>query len=173
MTPSDADLLRRVPGDAAAVEAFYRRHVDRVRAFAARRCARPEDVADAVSGTFLAVLDAAPGYDPRRGDAVPWLLGIATNVLAGQRRRAARDQRTQERVRGRRLLVDAETFLPLRMTASWAPGERYVIDYTWLVRNPEREASLWPEPPAGLRRVEAGPVPDKRGVAVQPEAATG
>jgi hypothetical protein len=59
------------------------------------------------------------------------------------------------------------------MTASWAPGERYVIDYSWLVRSPEREAALWPDPPASLRQVEAPPAPDKRGVPVQPESVEG
>lgn len=106
MTPSDADLLRRLRGDPQALEAFYRRHVDRVRRFATRRCARPEDVADAVSGTFLAVLDAAPSYDPRRGEPVPWLLGIAARVAAGQRRRADREHRIEERAGGHRLLDD-------------------------------------------------------------------
>ena len=107
MTPSDADLLRRLRGDPQALEAFYRRHVDRVRRFAARRCARPEDVADAVSGTFLAVLDAAPSYDPRRGEPVPWLLGIAAQVARrpaparGPRATASRSARG-----GHRLLDD-------------------------------------------------------------------
>jgi len=50
--------------------------------FAVRRCATPEDVADLVSITFLEAIGAARTYDPRRGPARPWLLGIAARCLA-------------------------------------------------------------------------------------------
>jgi RNA polymerase sigma factor (sigma-70 family) len=78
---SDADLLRRSP-DPDAVEAFYRRHVGTVMRFAVRRCAIADDVADLVSITFLEVIAGASSYDPRRGPARPWLLGIAARCLA-------------------------------------------------------------------------------------------
>ncbi len=82
MEPSeDIELLRRSPAP-DAVEAFYRRHVDTVLRFAVRRCASPEDVADLVSITFLEAIGAAGSYDPRRGPARPWLLGIAARCLA-------------------------------------------------------------------------------------------
>jgi RNA polymerase sigma-70 factor (ECF subfamily) len=81
----DADLLAAVP-DADAVSEIYARHVDAVFAFAVRRCRSPEDVADLVSTVFLEMLSAAAGYDRRRGEVRPWLLGIATRCLADQRR---------------------------------------------------------------------------------------
>lgn len=43
---SDADLLAALSRDVTAFEAFYRRHVDQVAAFAAKRCATAADVAD-------------------------------------------------------------------------------------------------------------------------------
>ena len=71
-------------------EAFYRRNVDSVQRFAARRCARPEDAADLVSSTFLEALRGFASYDPSRGAERPWLLGIASRCLADQWRDAYR-----------------------------------------------------------------------------------
>ena len=101
---TDAELVRRVPGDPAAYEELYLRHVARVRRFAARRCSTPEDVADAVADTFLAILRAAPRYEPRRGEVLPWMLGIAATTIAGERRRLARRRALERRVSGRALL---------------------------------------------------------------------
>src|SRR6202035_1089037 len=58
--PADEDLLRRLSSDPAAFEIFYRRHVDRVIGFAARRVRDPADAADLVAATFVTVLTAAP-----------------------------------------------------------------------------------------------------------------
>jgi DNA-directed RNA polymerase specialized sigma24 family protein len=73
--PTDEDLLGRLSSDPAAFEVFYRRHVDRVVGFAARRVSEPADVADLVAATFVTVLTAARGYDPERGEPGAWLLG--------------------------------------------------------------------------------------------------
>jgi RNA polymerase sigma factor (sigma-70 family) len=82
---SDADLLARMPAP-DAVAAFYERHVDAVFRFGLRRCRDPEDVADLVATVFLELFSAAASYDRRRGDARPWLLGIASRCLADQQR---------------------------------------------------------------------------------------
>lgn len=82
---SDAELLGRVPAP-DAMGAFYERHVDAVFRFAVRRCRNPEDVADLVSTVFVELFSAAPSYDGRRGDARPWLIGIASRCLADQQR---------------------------------------------------------------------------------------
>lgn len=63
---SDTELLAALPGDVAAFEAFYSRHVDQVAAFAAKRCGTAADVADVVALTFVRLLDAAPRYEPER-----------------------------------------------------------------------------------------------------------
>jgi len=78
----------------------------------------------------------------------------------------------------RRLVIDAETYLPIRMTASWAPGESYVIDYQWLVRTGETAALLWPDPPAGYERAAVDPTAQQeakvkaQGGAVEPDGPT-
>src|SRR5262245_15917623 len=103
---NDAELLAAVPADEAAFEAFYRGHVRRVTAFAARRCPCAEDVADVVAITFVRLLDAARRYDPALGEPAAFLLGIAANVLRDQGRRDARHQALVSRLAARERLDD-------------------------------------------------------------------
>jgi hypothetical protein len=63
---ADADLLVALPHDLGAFEAFYERYVDRVTAFAARRCSCAGDVADVVAQTFVRLLEVADRSDPTR-----------------------------------------------------------------------------------------------------------
>ena len=102
----DIGLLRRLPADPRAFEAFYRRHVDQVIGFTARRVRDPADVADVVAATFLAVLTSAASYDPGRGEPVAWLLGITARLIAGARRRQGRERAATARIAGR-ALIDA------------------------------------------------------------------
>ncbi|HVM13866.1 MAG TPA: sigma-70 family RNA polymerase sigma factor [Egibacteraceae bacterium] len=123
---SDQELVAQLARDADALEEFYRRHVDKVVGFASRRMATPDEVADLAAGVFLAVIDASDRYDPGRGEPVSWLLGIAANQVAAQRRRHARDRRLQERLCGRRLL-DADDYerLEARIDAERAARRLY------------------------------------------------
>jgi RNA polymerase sigma-70 factor (ECF subfamily) len=79
----------------------------------------PGEVADQVAATFLAALERSDSYDPAKGDPSAWLFGIAANLLANQRRRAAREQLAQARFDAQALLSpdDVETLLS-RMEAS-------------------------------------------------------
>jgi len=103
-TNSDQALLASASSDPSAFEEFYRRHVRKVMAFAARRCASPAEVADLVAATFVAALDSAHSFDPARGEAVPWLLGVAANEHANHMRRESRERRAFSKISGRRLL---------------------------------------------------------------------
>ena len=98
---------------------LYRDHVDRVTGFAVRRLSSPGEVADLVAATFLAALERSDSYDPAKGDPAAWLLGIAANLLANQRRRAVREQLARARFDARALLSpdDIETLL-VRLDAS-------------------------------------------------------
>jgi RNA polymerase sigma factor (sigma-70 family) len=102
--PSDRRLLATVRADPAAFELFYRRHVDRVIGYAARRLRDPADVADLVAATFVTVLTAAPSYDPDRGEPTAWLLGIASHLIADRSRRSRREAALVAKIAGRRLL---------------------------------------------------------------------
>jgi RNA polymerase sigma-70 factor, ECF subfamily len=102
-------LLSRSRSEPEAFAEFYRRHVDRVIGFASRRVATPGDVADVVAATFLAALESAGSYDPRRGEPMSWLLGIAARLIANQQRRQAREGFAYARLEGRSLL-DSDDF---------------------------------------------------------------
>ena len=87
-----SDALRAIRGmdDAAVIEAsladphrfgtVFDRHFDAVHGFAERRLGA--DLADEIAAeTFVRAFDLRGKYDRRRGDARPWLLGIAANLL--------------------------------------------------------------------------------------------
>ncbi|MFF4034513.1 RNA polymerase sigma factor [Streptomyces sviceus] len=95
---------RAAARDPQLFEEFYRRHVDAMTSFVARRVADPHTVADLTAEIFLAVLDSAHTYRPSRGSERAWLYGIARNVVAGERRRVARETDRDRRISGRRLL---------------------------------------------------------------------
>ncbi|MFC8436522.1 RNA polymerase sigma factor [Streptomyces sp. NPDC057253] len=95
---------RAAARDPQLFEEFYRRHVDAMTSFVARRVADPHTVADLTAEIFLAVLDSAHTYRASRGSERAWLYGIARNVVAGERRRVARETDRDRRISGRRLL---------------------------------------------------------------------
>src|SRR4051794_41664326 len=101
MEPRELPLIAHDP---AALEDFYRAHVEAVQRFVARRVADPYLAADLTAEVFLAAIDAAPAYRPDRGAPGAWLLGIAHNLVAAEHRRAGRERRGQARVGGRPLL---------------------------------------------------------------------
>ncbi|MFF5142810.1 RNA polymerase sigma factor [Streptomyces sp. NPDC013157] len=127
--------------DPAAFEEFYRRHVEGVTRFVARRIADPHLVADLTAEVFLAMLDSADSYRPGRGSETAWLYGIARNIVSVEWRRAARESQAAGRFAGRRLLEpDDVTRLEERIDAEAAArrhrealaglpeGERAVVE---------------------------------------------
>ncbi|GAA2660859.1 sigma-70 family RNA polymerase sigma factor [Streptomyces aculeolatus] len=104
MVSSSGEAVRRIGTDPQAFEAFYRAHVDAVERFIARRVADPHRVADLTAEVFLATIESAEGYRPSRGAPIAWLYGVARNVLAGDRRRSARERDAGLRLAGRRLV---------------------------------------------------------------------
>jgi RNA polymerase sigma factor (sigma-70 family) len=101
---TDRELLGWLDVDPAAFEVFYRRHVDRVIGFTARRVREPAEVADLTAATFLTVLTSARTYDPERGEPTAWLLGITSRLIANGQRRQQRESAAAARIAGRRLL---------------------------------------------------------------------
>jgi RNA polymerase sigma-70 factor (ECF subfamily) len=154
--PADEDLLRRLSSDPAAFEVFYRRHVDRVIGFAARRVTDPADAADLVAATFVTVLTAARSYDPGRGEPGAWLLGIAARLIVNARRRKARESAALARIAGRRLIGPSDIErLEERIDA--ARSSQAVIAALERLRPRAREALLLVSE-AGLRPAEAARV---------------
>lgn len=103
---TDEQLLARAGEDPAAFEEFYRRHVGKVVGFAVRRCSRPGEVPDLVAAVWLEVIESAHLFNPARGRAVPWLLGVAANLMASEARRSRREREAKARLAGRRVLDD-------------------------------------------------------------------
>jgi RNA polymerase sigma-70 factor (ECF subfamily) len=96
--------LPRIAHDPAALEVFYRAHVEAVQRFVVRRVADPHLAADLTADVFLAAIDAAASYRPDRGAPTAWLFGVARNVVASEHRHAARRRDAHARIDGRRLL---------------------------------------------------------------------
>lgn len=97
-TRSDEELLadQARPGDSFTV--FYRRHVDDIVRFFARRGANAAQAADLTAETFAAALLARRKYKVSRGEPRGWLFGIANHKLADSRRRWVREDRAQRRL---------------------------------------------------------------------------
>jgi RNA polymerase sigma-70 factor, ECF subfamily len=146
--------LARIAHDPAAFASFYREHVAAVTRFTARRVADPHTVADLTAEVFLAVIGSAHTYHPSRGTQVAWLYGIARNVIAGERRRAAHELRTASRIAGRRLLddddiarleerIDAESHgrAACQALAGLPPNERAVLELVAIDGLPVKDAA--------------------------------
>lgn len=83
---NDNDIIRESIGAAEKFSEIFERHIDAVSAYVARRVG-PAASDDIVSETFLIAFRKRKRFDLERPSALPWLMGIATNVL-GQHRRA-------------------------------------------------------------------------------------
>jgi RNA polymerase sigma-70 factor (ECF subfamily) len=86
---SDAYLLSATAGgDVRAFESLVGRHHVAVHRYVARRIG-VADAEDVVSETFEVAFRRAAAYRPLGEEALPWLLGIATNILRRFARREA------------------------------------------------------------------------------------
>ena len=135
---SDAVLLRDASRDPAAFTELYVRHVEAVDGWLRRRIAWA--ASDLTAETFArAWLNRGRFRDERDGSALPWLLGIAANLLAD----AARHDRIETRARERLGLPvdlaheDGYTEVEQRLSPrvalakhleSLAPGERDALE---------------------------------------------
>ncbi len=125
--------------DPRLFEEFYRRHVDAVTRFVARRVDDPHTAADLTAEIFLAVLDSAHTYRPRLGSETAWLYGIARNVVSTERRRAAREAERNRRLSGRRLLEPDDIVRLEDKLDAESPGRRALAA---LARLPEGERAV-------------------------------
>jgi RNA polymerase sigma factor (sigma-70 family) len=94
---TDGELIAALDRDPAALEEFYRRHVRTLTRYVARQLGA-DQADDVVAATFLATLESARSFDASLGVPAGWLYGIANNLIAGHRRRAAADARAVARL---------------------------------------------------------------------------
>jgi RNA polymerase sigma-70 factor (ECF subfamily) len=142
---TDRELLVASRVESGAFEELYRRHVGATIRFAAVRAERPSDVVDLVAAVWRGVVASRDPYEPHRGDALPWILGIAANLCAVERRRRAREHEVVRRLGGRRALdeddyerlegvIDAAEVAPAlrRGLRGLPPSERAVAELIFL-----------------------------------------
>jgi RNA polymerase sigma-70 factor (ECF subfamily) len=83
-------------------ERIYRDNIDVVMGFFARRTTEPQTVADLTADTFVAAITSLGTFDPRKGTARAWVLGIARRVFAAHCESLSRQQDQVSRLAGRR-----------------------------------------------------------------------
>jgi RNA polymerase sigma-70 factor (ECF subfamily) len=94
---TDAELLARSVEEPALFAGLYERHGLAVRRYVARRTG--DGVRDDLaSEVFVRAFRARARYRAEHGVALPWLLGIANNVIADHRRLERRRLRALERL---------------------------------------------------------------------------
>lgn len=94
MNVSDSELLIRSRTDPDAIGELYGRHSIAVHAYLARR-AGPPAADDLLSEVFVVAVQARRRVRPHAsGSALPWLYGIAHNVIRTHLRRTAPQQPT-------------------------------------------------------------------------------
>lgn len=94
---SDASLLRDAGDDPSAFSELYERHVGEIYRWLRRRL--DWAASDLTAETFArAWLGRGRFRDERDGSVLPWLLGIASNVLADTVRRDRIETRARERL---------------------------------------------------------------------------
>jgi RNA polymerase sigma-70 factor (ECF subfamily) len=94
VTDDDGEIIAASVGDPEQFAAIFDRHAPTIHRYLARRSG-PQQADDLVGETFLAAFRRRGSYDTGYPDALPWLYGIATNVLAQHRRDNVRILRTE------------------------------------------------------------------------------
>jgi RNA polymerase sigma-70 factor (ECF subfamily) len=96
---SDERLLAAIARrDRDAFGVFYDRHLPDVVGYLMRETHDPELSADLAGEVFASVLLAARRYRAEHATAVPWVVGVARNVLGTSRRRTRVEDRARHRL---------------------------------------------------------------------------
>lgn len=162
---TDSELIVAIRSDTSAFEELYRRNMPTLLRFAARRARTPEEVVDLVGAVWLEVVASLDRFDPSRGEALSWMLGIAANLCSAERRRQAREREIVRRLGGHRPLdEDAFTRLEQELDAARAyrgllaaleslpPSERAVAELVLVDQmTPSQAARSLEIRPAALR----------------------
>jgi len=114
----DASVIRRSWDDARSFAAIFDRHAATVHRYVARR-AGAQLADDVTAETFAVALDRRRRYDLSRRNALPWLYGIATNLLRQHRRAELRQYRALARTGVDPVLVEGHAdVVSARVTAA-------------------------------------------------------
>jgi RNA polymerase sigma-70 factor (ECF subfamily) len=104
MSLSDGGIIAASLADPVLFAGIFDRHIDHVRKFVVRRLgeSRGEDV---ISEVFRVAFERRETFDVATESALPWLYGIATNLVRREHRGHARRLAALDRADGRRELV--------------------------------------------------------------------
>ncbi|MFD0900265.1 RNA polymerase sigma factor [Actinomadura sediminis] len=98
-TPTDAELWRRArDGDEHAFAVLFDRHARTVYNYCFRRTASWSEAEDLTSVVFLETWRRRAQVDPPSDSLLPWLYGVATNVLNNHRRSLRRHRDALARI---------------------------------------------------------------------------
>jgi RNA polymerase sigma-70 factor (ECF subfamily) len=115
---TDEELLREPARDPEGFGLFYRRHERVVLGFFMRTTGRGDVALDLAAETFARALESHRGFDPDRGEARSWLLGIARHVLAASLARGRVDASTRSRRGMAALALDDRLVASIEETAN-------------------------------------------------------
>lgn len=94
---TDAEAITASLTDPERFAAIFDRHYDVLQGYLRRRAG--SDLGDEIAAqTFLVAFDRRGGYLREHASARPWLFGIASNLLRGRERAAARELRAYSRL---------------------------------------------------------------------------
>ena len=106
-TPGDAELWRRAgDGDAPAFGVLFERHEHAVRSFCHRRTGSADDAEDLTSITFLEAWRRRSEVVLDGDSLLPWLLGVAGNVVRHRWRTSVRHRAALSRLPRREVVDD-------------------------------------------------------------------
>jgi RNA polymerase sigma factor (sigma-70 family) len=120
---SDVEAATVLTADGLA--SLYDRHARALFGYCARRVG-PDVAEDIVASTFLVAYERRARYDAGRADALPWLYGIATNLLRRHRRDEVRAYRALARTGVDPLLVEGEAAQRIAERADSAAAARRI-----------------------------------------------
>jgi RNA polymerase sigma-70 factor (ECF subfamily) len=92
---------------------FYERQLPAVAAYVGARTTRPDIAFDLIAETFARALAGRRGFDPARGPAVAWLLGIARNLIVDSQRRGQVAADARERLGLERIELEDRQLLAI------------------------------------------------------------
>jgi RNA polymerase sigma-70 factor (ECF subfamily) len=92
---SDGQLLAEPEGN-SGLRVLYERHFEDVFRYVAARIGR-QAAEDVVAETFVIAFTRRSAFEPSHACALPWLIGIATNLLRSRRRAERRHLATEPR----------------------------------------------------------------------------
>lgn len=107
LIPTDAELLSDTAGAVDAFAALFDRHYRSVYRFVARRLG-PDVAEDVCLEVFMVAFQRRAQFVPIRATALPWLYGIATNLIARHRRTEERHLRAIQRTASQARVTNAD-----------------------------------------------------------------